>query len=185
MTKKNLVSTITIIICGLLILLPLFLPFIHYSITSEFIKNGQKAYFEQSFGMFDARYVEELSNHFRNYQSRQWLMYVSDAVIILSVACIIATAILALVEVLSFAKFNPKKLKKYYGLIVFILGCLLLLASFIFFVFSGNVYKDTATTTTGYTVKEFTGHIGWYLVALMSIIGGLTAFLRKIKKVEA
>ncbi len=185
MTKKNLVSTIFILVCGVLILLPLFLPFIQYSFSQEFIQNGQKMTITESYGMFDADYVQRLSNHFRVYESRQWLMYCSDAVIILAVVCIVATAILALVEALSFAKFNPAKIKKWYGLIVFIFGCLLLIASFLFFVFSGNVYKDSATTTTGYTISSFTGHIGWYLVALASIIAGLTAFLRKIKKVEA
>ena len=140
---------------------------------------------KESFGMFDAEYVNRLSTHFRTYESRQWLMFISDALIVLSVVCIIATAILAVVEALSFAKFNPVKIKKWFGLIVVILGSLLLVASFLFFVFSGNVYKDTATTTTGYTISSFTGHIGWYLVALCSMIAGLTAFLRKIKKVEA
>ena len=185
MTKKYIVSTIVIILCGLLILLPLFLPFIHYSLTSEFIQDATKIKISKSYGMFDAQYVETLSNHFRVYESRQWLMLVSDAIIILSVACIVATVILAVIDALAFVKINPAKIKKWYGLFVFILGCLLLLASFIFFVFSGNVYKDTTTTTNGYTVSGFTGHVGWYIVALMSIIAGLIAFLRKIKKVEA
>ena len=187
MTKKNLVSTIFILVCGVLILLPLFnfIPFFHYSLTGEFTKGKEAMKITEWYGIFDSQHLTLLSNHFRMYESRQWLMFVSDIVIVLSVVCIVATAILAVIEALSFAKFNPAKIKKWYGLSVFILGCLLLLASFIFFVFSGNVYKDSSTTTTSYTVSGFTGHVGWYIVAVMSIVSGLIAFMRKIKKVEA
>ncbi len=184
MTKKNLIAAIVIMACGVLLLLPLFLPFLTYNLSSEFILNKPKMKYSATVGLLDGDLVTLLGNHFRNFTSRKWLLLVSDANVIMSLVTIVAGLGLAVLEALQFAKIKLDKIKKWYGLGVLICGCIVLTLSLLFFIFSSNVTKDATATTEGYTISAFKGHVGWYLIVLCSTIAGLIAFKRKIKKVE-
>ena len=182
MNKKSLVAKIFIIVCGVLAILALIVPFLSYSLSAEFIANKDKMTYSSIFGLFDSDYVTTLSNHFRNFTERDWLLIVSDASIILAIASIIVTVALAVIEILEFVKIKlPAKLKKIIGLVVLICGIAFIASSLIFFIFSSNVSKDGAGYK-GYTISAFYGHVGWYFVAVSSCVAGLIAFKRKIKK---
>ncbi len=183
MSKKNLIATIVIMACGVLLILPLFLPFLSYKLTSEFILNKPKIEYTATMGLLDSDMVTVLGNHFRNFSSRDWLLLISDANVIMSLITIFAGIGLAVMEALQFAKIKLTKIKKWYGLGVLICGCLVLLLSLIFFIFSSNVTKDAAATTEGYTISAFSGHVGWYFIVICSITAGFISFLRKDKKV--
>ncbi len=184
MTKKNLVTAIIIMACGALLLLPLFLPFFSYKLDNEFIEGGPKIKESYVLGLLDSDFPRVLGNHFRNFTSRSWLLLVSDANIVVTLITIIVGISLAILEALQFAKMKFYKTKKWVGLALFVLGCLVLALSLVFFIFSSNVTKDAITTTEGFTISAFHGHVGWYFVVFCSIIGGWLAFKRPIKKEE-
>lgn len=186
MDKKKLFSLISscfIIASAVVILLALFVPYMRYVFTEEAVDyhvNVHTFYYN----LFDSGYAEELSNHFRKISSRDWLMLVSDIMIILGTTNIVLTAILGILEGLSFVSpLNApiKKFKNWFGLGILILGGLFVLLSLTFFLFSNNVYKS-GTPNSGYYINHFQGSFGWWFMAVCPILGGLLAFRKGFKK---
>ena len=136
------------------------------------------------YSLFSSDYAAEVSAHFLHFKTRSWLMFMSDAMIIIGVLTIIATFALGVLEGLSFVPaLNEfiKKFKNWFGLAVIILGGLFLLVSFIFFLGSNQVYK-IGTSNSGYNIRQWKGSFGWWAIAVCSMLGGILAFRKGFKK---
>jgi len=186
MDKKkiiSLISSIFIMVAAVVVLLALFTPYLEYHFWQE--PNDNVVEFNKfKYTLFSAGLADEMSAHFLQFKERSWLMFMSDAMIIVGVLTIILTFALGVLEGLSFVpalnKFI-KKFKNWFGLAVIIAGGLFLLISFIFFLGSNQVYK-VGTSNSGYNVRQWKGSFGWWAIAVCSMLGGILAFRKGFKK---
>ena len=179
---KSLIATIFMLACGVIILLALVLPFYRYEIKHEEIKmqgtNGLIYFTNRAMGIFSSDIPYNLSEHFTVFPERKFLLVFSDIMIVLGVICIIATAILAVIEALGFKKeINDKLLtfKKWFSLVLIIISGLFILISLIFFVFGNHTYK-LDTGNSGYMIRQFKGHVGWWFIGVCSMVAAILGF---------
>lgn len=186
MDKKkiiSLISSIFIMVAAVVVLLALFTPYLEYHLWVEPVDNVVE-FNKFKYSLFSSSLANDMSDHFFHFKERAWLMFLSDAMIIIGIVTIVLTFILGLLEGLSFIPtLNGfiKKFKNWFGLAVIIVGGLFLLISFIFFLGSNQVYK-IGTTNSGYNVRQWKGSFGWWAIGICSLLGGILAFRKGFKK---